>query len=245
MNARPALFLLSFLILAFTILGATYLVTQTAKQIKFGQGTIYVKGCAQKAIQSDFVKWYGSITAYGTTQIEAYEKIEKDIEILRNTLQEEGLQLDQVEFSAFTTNPIYEKNKEGNTTNTVEGYELTLSFSTSSTEIDLITKISQNITTLIKEGLSIYSSRPEYFYLNLEELKINMLGEAAKDARLRAEELISKSGGGRVGDLRSAQQGVFQITPAYSTSTSDYGEFDTSSIEKRIKAVVTLEYAIQ
>ena len=80
--------------------------------------------------------------------------------------------------------------------------------------------------------------------MKIEELKINMQGEAAKDARLRAEELVSKSSGSKIGPLRSAQQGVFQITPAFSTSTSDYGEFDTSSIAKRIKAVVTMEYAI-
>jgi hypothetical protein len=42
----------------------------------------------------------------------------------------------------------------------------------------------------------------------------------------------------------SAQQGVFQITARHSTDTSGYGMYDTATIEKTAKAVVTLEYAI-
>ena len=41
----------------------------------------------------------------------------------------------------------------------------------------------------------------------------------------------------------SASQGVFQITPAFSNETSSSGYNDTSSLNKVIKAVVTVEYA--
>ena len=45
--------------------------------------------------------------------------------------------------------------------------------------------------------------------------------------------------------LISAQQGVLQITERHSTETSGYGVYDTATIEKTAKAVVTLEYAIE
>lgn len=231
------------LLLASAIVASTFLVTETLKKIKFGQGAIHVKGCAEKDIRSDFVKWRGSLNTGADTQIQAYEKLEKDVAILRHYLQEQGIEENALVFSPIYTSLVYQRNDKGNTTNTIESYTLNQDFSVSSTDIPLISKVSQNITSLIKDGLSIYSSPPEYFYLKIDELKIAMLGEASKDAKLRAEELVSKSGS-RVGNLRSAQQGVFQITPAFSASVSDYGEFDTSSIEKRIKAVVTMEYAI-
>lgn len=45
--------------------------------------------------------------------------------------------------------------------------------------------------------------------------------------------------------MSNARINLFQITPVYSTDVSDEGMSDTSSIEKMIKAVVTLEYAIE
>jgi hypothetical protein len=50
--------------------------------------------------------------------------------------------------------------------------------------------------------------------------------------------------GGKVGGLSSASQGVFQITAVNSTDTSDYGVYDTSTIEKSVKCVVTVEFKI-
>ncbi len=70
-----------------------------------------------------------------------------------------------------------------------------------------------------------------------------MLAQATRDARNRAETLATNSGS-RLGALRSAQQGVFQITPEHSVEVSGYGENDTSSVKKVIRAVVTVEYGL-
>ena len=59
-------------------IASTFLVTSTLKHIKFGQGTIHVKGCAEREIQSDFVKWQGTIKTTANAQIQAYEKLEQD-----------------------------------------------------------------------------------------------------------------------------------------------------------------------
>lgn len=244
MDKRSWLLIIGQFLIAFTIILSVYIGANAIKQIKFGQGTIYVKGCAEKIINSDFVKWQGTIIADGITLLRAYEKIENDLAILKKYLLEQGVQESLLVFLPIDISVIYERNDKGYQTNVVESYRLNQTFNLASTDIDLVTKVSRNITSLIKEGLTIQSNTPDYFYLKLDELKINMLGEAAKDARHRAEELVSNSSGSRVGVLRSAQQGVFQITPAHSNSVSDYGECDTSSIMKRIKAVVTIEYAI-
>jgi hypothetical protein len=37
---------------------------------------------------------------------------------------------------------------------------------------------------------------------------------------------------------------VFQITAPHSTETADYGSYDTNTVEKIVKAVVTVEYAV-
>ena len=58
-----------------------------------------------------------------------------------------------------------------------------------------------------------------------------------------AEQLAVNSGG-KVGALRAAAQGVFQITPLYSTDVDDWGRYDTTTIDKAVKAVVTIHYSI-
>ncbi|MFA5340100.1 MAG: SIMPL domain-containing protein, partial [Candidatus Omnitrophota bacterium] len=70
-----------------------------------------------------------------------------------------------------------------------------------------------------------------------------MLGMASADAKKRAERIASASGN-RVGRIRSADMGVFQITPVNSTEVSDWGSNDTSSLEKKVFAVVHADFAI-
>ena len=138
----------------------------------------------------------------------------------------------------------YKLDAEGNRTNEIDVYIIRRSFDVSSTDIALIARIANDSSVLLREGIQFDSGAPQYFYTKLDDLKIAMLGEAARDARARAEQLVSGSGG-KVGPLRSAQQGVFQITPLYSTDTSGYGVLDTSTVAKSIKAVVTMEYIIR
>ena len=70
-----------------------------------------------------------------------------------------------------------------------------------------------------------------------------MLGRATENAKQRATSMASSTGN-RIGTIRSAKMGVFQITPPTSTDVSDYGENDTSSLEKKVMAVVSVTFAI-
>jgi hypothetical protein len=54
-----------------------------------------------------------------------------------------------------------------------------------------------------------------------------------------------KASENKIGFLRSAKMGVFQITPITSTDVSDYGYNDTSSLDKKVMAVVSASFAIE
>ena len=56
---------------------------------------------------------------------------------------------------------------------------------------------------------------------------------------------MAKATGNTIGFMRSAKMGVFQITPINSTEVSDWGENDTSSLYKKVTAVVTVSFAIE
>ena len=72
---------------------------------------------------------------------------------------------------------------------------------------------------------------------------LSLVADAPSNARKRGEE-FAKSGGLAVGTLRSASQGVFQIVPPGSGEVADFGRYDTSTIAKTVKLVVSVEYSL-
>ena len=84
----------------------------------------------------------------------------------------------------------------------------------------------------------------EFYVSTLPVTKLELLAKATDDA-YRWAVVLAENSRGRVGALISARQGVLQITARYSTDTSGYGVYDTATIEKTAKAVVTLEYAVE
>lgn len=238
------LFLLGLMLALGMIFGA-YFISSALLNIKLKNGTIAVKGYAEKKITSDFVTWGCELNILPQNTLkEAYVHIEKDRQKLIDYLASQGIAHDTIYWSPLSMRTIYKENQEGHATNEVEGYSLSQEFSMQTKDIELISRVATDITQLLLEDIHLYSMRPQYYYLKLDELKVAMLAEAAKDAKTRAEQLVSNSGS-RLGTLRSAHQGVFQITPALSNTCSDYGECDTSSREKAIKAIVTMEYGIE
>ena len=71
-----------------------------------------------------------------------------------------------------------------------------------------------------------------------------MVGEATKNAKQRAESMVSGTNG-KIGTMNSAKMGVFQIVPINSTDVSDYGINDTSSIEKKVVATVNATFNVK
>jgi hypothetical protein len=87
-------------------------------------------------------------------------------------------------------------------------------------------------------------ARKSALYTRLGELKVEMLAQAAKDARTRADTVVAQTGA-TLGKLRSADMGVINVNPANSTETSWQGNNDTSSLEKDIVAIVHVTFELQ
>lgn len=207
-----------------------------------GRG-VTVKGFAQRAVRSDFAIWTGSLTARSKEMPKAYERIEADRARVLAFLAEAGIQSEQVSVSPVSIQTRFRQGERGFFTNEVELYELGQSLTLSSPDVARVEKVSKEVTGLIRDGVELASFPPRFLYRALDDLKIEMLGAAAADARLRAAEIAEKTGA-KLGRLASATQGVFQITPAGSTEISGEGMYDTSSIDKTVRAVVTVSFGL-
>jgi uncharacterized protein len=219
---------------------------------KMGQ-TIEVTGSAKKRIKSDLIIWRASVTVESATLADGYQKLSRDVEKTKAFLVAQGVPANQIVISAVTTTPIrppakqqYQPGDAGGTSfsGRIEGYHLKQSLEIRSTDIDKISAVSREVTQLIVQGILLESEEPTYLYTQLAEAKVEILAEAARDARGRAKQ-IAESAGSSVGQVRSASMGVLQITAADSNNVSDYGENDSKSLEKDINAVVHMSFALE
>ena len=104
-----------------------------------------------------------------------------------------------------------------------------------------------NIHQLVAYNQDISFVDPNYYLENLEQIKRELISKATQDAHVRAEE-FAKTSNVKVGVLKSASQGPFYIQAPNpdADDSSDYtGSYDTSTIEKKARLVVTIEYAIE
>ena len=210
---------------------------------KRGDQTITVTGSARKRITSDLVIWRSSISYQAPTLSEAYRLLTEAVPRVKAYMVSKGIAENQITVSSISSQTLHGRNSDGIETSEITGYTLRQELSVRSTEVEKIGQIAREATELINQGILIESMAPEYLYTKLGDLKIEMLAEAAKDAKRRAEQ-IAQSTDSSIGTVRTARMGVLQITAADSTDVSDSGMNDTSSLEKDITAVVNVGFAV-
>jgi len=204
---------------------------------------IDVTGSAEKRIISDYIVWTSKFSARDAQLKAAFTKIKEDLGKVKGYLAGKGVEEGEIIVQQVITTPVYKLDKNGKATNEVEAYILDQIIETRSVDVMKLTAISRESTELIEQDVQFVSYAPQYFYTKLAELKLEMLEAASADARKRAVKILAPSGN-RVGKIRSANMGVFQITPVNSTEVSAWGENDTSSLEKKVFAVVHADFAI-
>ncbi|MEN9736613.1 MAG: hypothetical protein RL129_1324, partial [Actinomycetota bacterium] len=100
-------------------------------------------------------------------------------------------------------------------------------------DVQLVSKLSQNIGSVLQQGVNVSNYGPQYYVSTLNKIRPQLLSEATKDAKSRAE-AMTKAVGGKVGSITSVKAGPIQVTTPDSTATADYGMYDTSSIKKTV-----------
>jgi hypothetical protein len=236
--------ILGICIAAAVIVSSLILSGGALKILKFTREQVSVTGSVTKEITSDYIIWRGSFSRRDVSLKKAYASLKEDLEKIKKYMSSKGVLGKDLTFSAVTTSTVYKKNDKGSDTNDIQYYSLSQALEIRSDDVARITEVSREVTELIDQGIELESNAPEYFYRKLDELKIEMLARASENAKLRAENMV-KAAGNKIGFMRSARMGVFQITPATSTEVSDWGVNDTTSLYKKVMAVVTVSFAIE
>jgi hypothetical protein len=244
-NARINLFWLIIftLTLPLAVVMSTHLARKSFERVKLGGQVVTVKGYAEKPIVSDFGQWSAEIVERHADRTTAYRQLEESRAKTLAYLENKGVPASQVALDPVTIRTLHARDQRGNLLNEIELYVVSQRLGVSSNDVGRVATIARDASILIRDNVELVADSPVYICTKLEDYKIEMLAAATENARLRAQQLIAGSQS-KLGSLKTASQGVFQITPAYSTEVSGYGVNDTTSIEKSIKAVVTVEYNI-
>ena len=239
-NPRPQLFgMLAGLFLAAGLVMSSMLATTTWLKVKNSQ-FITVKGSARKHVDSDLVVWRGTFVAEAPALLEAHRQLQAHQALVKEFLRDNGV-------TNATFNPVVieelkaEKNAGGLKQDETIGYRLSQMVRVESDDLNRIDNL--DTSKLVEKGVMFTSEAPQYIYTKVGEEKIEMLADATKDARARADQ-IAAQGQRTIARLHDADMGVSQITARNVTRTSWEGESDNTSRQKTITAVVTATFSL-
>jgi len=205
--------------------------------------SLAVTGSARKRIKSDLGVWQITISGSGVDMKSGFTDLKSGTDRVSKFLDSRKFSADEIALGAISSQPKYSQDRRGNETKEIVGYTLSRTFTITSPRVDSVVSAAPEITELLQEGLDISSHVPEFYYTKIGDLKIEMIGEASKDARLRADQIVTKAGCA-ISEVRSARMGVLQITRPNCTDVSASGIYDTSTIDKDVNAVVSLTFGL-
>ncbi|MDP3011748.1 MAG: SIMPL domain-containing protein [Candidatus Hydromicrobium sp.] len=213
----------------------------TFYKVRSPEDTLSVTGSVREKVTSDLAKWTANFsrTVPAEDLKAGYQMMQNDQRLVLNFFEDNGFTEEDITISPIFMEQLYMYDpnapKENLLRQTVE---------IQSTDVDKITYMAKNNQELIDQGVIFAIQSLEYYYSKLPELRIELIPDAINDAKLRAQK-IAEGSGKTIGVIKSATLGVVQVLPVNSTEVSDWGTYDTSTIEKEIMIPVTVIFTLK
>jgi uncharacterized protein len=193
---------------------------------------VTVKGLAEREVGADLALWpiVFTVTAddLGTLQRRVDESTTKIGLFLGNAFPAEAIAAGAPRITDREAQGMMQQGRAG------ERYVAEAAVTVRTEKIHAVRAALARSGELVGQGVALirsYEYNTQYLFTGLEKVKPEMIAEATRDAR-RAAEQFAKDSGSRVGAIRKAQQGLFNI--------EDRDPFSPEI--KRIRVVTTIEF---
>jgi hypothetical protein len=203
---------------------------------------ITVTGSAKTTATADNAVWTLNVALSSQLVADAVKKVGADVDAVSAYLTKGGIPASALTLGAVSSY-ANEEWQNGNSTGRILSYRASRDITVRTSDVQLVYKLSQGIGSLLQNGVTVNNYGPQYYISTLPDLRPQLLEDAMKDAKTRAE-AITKAVGGSVGAVQSVKSGVFQVTTPDSTMVSDGGAYDTSTIEKTVTSTVSVTFAV-
>ena len=201
-------------------------------QVRKADRYVTVKGFAERDLPANLAIWPIVYNAVGNDLARVQADLDEDAAAIRAFLTSRGFQPAEMSLAAPRVTDFEAQWSSGERPVNRYMAEATLTLRTSN--VAAVNEAMQASTDLVKQGVALlrsYEYNPLFLYTELNSIKPEMIAQATVDAR-RAAEQFAKDSGSRVGAIRNAQQGYFQIE-----------DRDAHSPDwKKVRVVTTVEY---
>lgn len=229
-------------ILAVTLIIIAVFVSQVVYDIKLANDTVEVTGSTKESVVADRGRLVINIEtktglddqAAGTAR--AQKAVDNAIEYLK------AQNFTEYETPAGYVNADFYYPQNAPAVQT--GYTIVRSVVVRSGELEKLMSLANDTAPLSGADYTVTSGGMELTYSKLEEMRVRLLTKAIKDATDRANAIASESGR-TVGALRNATGGVVQVLAADGVDISDYGSYDTTSLNKEVMVTVRASFELK
>ncbi|MDR3224441.1 MAG: SIMPL domain-containing protein [Holosporales bacterium] len=228
------------------LVGITVFGFLTYKAISIGEqhnSYISVNGLSTRYVVSDEAKWILSLITE-TNDPGAVPQVQRNNnkETVIKFLKKQGFTDDEIGEINFSVNDRFAWSQYVDKTR--KRYAISDDIIIKSSKVELVKSSMLKALSMNLKDCTVDNST-KYLYKKLDGLKIEMMEDATRDARNRADH-IAKMSGNKIAGVRNIATGTFSIVSADSSDTKidDYNEGD-NSIEKRVRVVIHASFNIK
>lgn len=220
----------------------TGIASRVVYDIRLGNDVVEVTGSAKEAVVADTARWtiHVETKTAPNAQQTGYVTLEKATEMITKYLTDSGLT--EFEVPAASTYPNYTYPQYGEPILT--GYTVARDIVVRTSDVAKVNTLANNIEPLMGTGYTVSSGYLELTYSKLAEMRVKLLSAAIADASARANS-IAQDSGRSIGVLRNASSGVVQVLPEGGVEISDYGTYDTQSMNKEVMVTVRATFGFK
>jgi len=216
-----------------------YLLGQGIITARISDRSVVVKGLAEKEVRANLANWSIRYTATGDALETVQAKVEADGAAVRAFLIDAGFRPEEIKSARLEVTDLLAQSYRQKISDKAR-YIVAQTMRVRSVDVARVNATSGKIGMLVKRGIVVSDyGGPSYFFTGLNQVKPDMITMATRNARSAAAR-FAEDAGTRVGNIRHARQGVFQILPRDRGTGSE-----RSAIEKTIRVVTTVNYALK
>jgi hypothetical protein len=229
--------ILAALLIGLGLVGAGWFAAQGMAKLRTADRYVTVKGSAEKVVDADLVVWPLPHSVGGNDLADVQSRLDANTQTIRAFFAQAGFKPAEIVVSPPRLEVRWAWASGDNKPPERYRYSNTLIMRTS--DVARALSVLRRSGELVAHGIMLGTEDggmggPDFEYTKLNAIKPALIAEATSNARQSAEQ-FAKDSGARIGGIRSANQGVVDI------SDRDQG----SPQVKKVRVVTTVEYFLR
>jgi hypothetical protein len=236
-NHRPWIIGVSFII---GMAVFALLLGQTIRSTKRMEEYVTVKGLSEREVPADLAIWPVAFTVSDDDLSKLQEQIQHERKVVDQFLTEGGFEQGEISNAPPQIADV-QANSDGvaaDATRRPMRYRANITVLLRSTKVAKVKSAMETCDKLVQQGVVLsgneYSSKPQFLFTGLNQIKPDMIQEANRNARKAAEKFAADANS-PVGSVRHAVQGPFEVNDVDSSSPD----------RKTVRVVTTVDFYLQ